>query len=80
VLESADETSSLAVSLSSVAELLEGCIDFTAANRVRWGTQSVLVAALLHFPELGTELRLLGSGCNADLVEHQVDALLTQAW
>jgi hypothetical protein len=80
VLESADETSSLAVSLSSVAELLEGGIDFTAANRVCWGTQSALVAALLHFLELGTELRLLGSGCNADLVEHQVDALLTQAW
>jgi hypothetical protein len=28
-----------------------------------------LVVVLLDFPELGTELELLESGCNADLIE-----------
>jgi hypothetical protein len=32
-----------------------------------------------HFPELGTELELLGYGLNADLIEDQVNALWTQA-
>jgi hypothetical protein len=34
-----------------------------------------LVATLTHFPELGAELKLLGSGHSADLTEDQVDAL-----
>jgi hypothetical protein len=38
----------------------------------------VLATALSHFLELGTELELLGSVCNADLMEDQVDALWTQ--
>jgi hypothetical protein len=35
----------------------------------------VLVATLSHFPELKSELELLRSGHNADLVEDQADAL-----
>jgi hypothetical protein len=57
-----------------MVKLLEGRIDATVANGVHWGTQSALVAALSHFPELGPELELLGSGCNAGLTEDQVDA------
>jgi hypothetical protein len=38
VLDSIDGPSSLVVSLSMVAELLEGRIDATATNRVCWGT------------------------------------------
>jgi hypothetical protein len=38
-----------------------------------------LVAALTHFPELGTKLELLGSRHNADLTKDQVDTLWTQA-
>jgi hypothetical protein len=44
MLERADRTSSLVVSLSSLAELLEDHIDVVAANWVRWDTQTVLVA------------------------------------
>jgi hypothetical protein len=33
-----------------------------------------LVAALSHFPELDTELELLGSRRNGDLTKDQVDA------
>jgi hypothetical protein len=58
--------SSLVASLSSVAELIEDCIDPAAANRVCWGTQLALDATLSHFLELGSELELLGSGRNAE--------------
>jgi hypothetical protein len=75
VLERSDGTSFLAASLSSAAELLEDRIDVAAANRVHWGTQLVLAPALSHFPELGAELELLGSGRNMDLAEDQVDDL-----
>jgi hypothetical protein len=34
-----------------------------------------LVATLSLFLELETELELLGYGCNADLMEDQVDAV-----
>jgi hypothetical protein len=61
VLGGVDGPSSLAASLSMLAELLEGRIDFAATKGVRWGTRSVLVAALSHFPELKSELELLGS-------------------
>jgi hypothetical protein len=44
-----------------VAEEVEGRIDTAAANGVRWGTQSALVTTLSHFPELKSELDLLGS-------------------
>jgi hypothetical protein len=43
-------------------------LDATVANRVHWGTQSALVAALSHFPELETDLELLGSRCNTDMM------------
>jgi hypothetical protein len=79
VLDMADGPSSLAVSLSIAAELLEGHVDAAAANGVRCGTQSALVATLLHFSELETELELLGSGRNAVLMEDQVDSLWIQA-
>jgi hypothetical protein len=39
-----DGQSSLAASLSTVAELLKGCVDAVATNRVRWGNRSVLDA------------------------------------
>jgi hypothetical protein len=78
VLERADGSSSLAVSLPSVVELLDGRIDVVAANGARWGTRLALVANLSHFLELGVELELLGSGRSTDLTEDQVDALWTQ--
>jgi hypothetical protein len=75
VLDVADGPSSLAVALSSAVELLRGHIDAVAVNKVCWGTGSALVAAVLHLPNLGPELELLGSGCNADLAKDQVDTL-----
>jgi hypothetical protein len=83
VLDKADRSSSVAASLSIAAELLEGRVDIAAANGVCWGTQSVLVATLSHFLELEAELELLGSTRNANLMEDQLDKLLTQvrpAW
>jgi hypothetical protein len=74
VLDNADGSSSLAASLSMAVELLEDWVDAMATNGVRWGTQSALVAALSHFPELDTELELLGSRRNGDLTKDQVDA------
>jgi hypothetical protein len=53
VLDSTDVPSSLAASLSMVVELFEGRID---------------VEALLHFPELKSELVLLKSGRNCDIL------------
>jgi hypothetical protein len=46
-----------------------------AANGVHWGIQSALVAALLCFPDVKSELELLGSRRNVDLTDDQVDAL-----
>jgi hypothetical protein len=60
VLGSDDGSSSLAASMSMIVELLEGWIDATAANGVRWGSHSALVATVSHFPELKTELEVLG--------------------
>jgi hypothetical protein len=45
--------------MSTIAELLEGQVDTVAANGVRWGTRSVLVAVLSHIPELEAEAELL---------------------
>jgi hypothetical protein len=53
---------SLAASLSSATELIEDHIDTMTANGVHWGTRSALVAALLHFLELETDMELLGLG------------------
>jgi hypothetical protein len=78
VPERAEGTSSLATSLSSVVKLIEDRIDVVAANGVHWGTRSALATNLSHFPELRTELELLGSGLNADQIEGQVNALWTQ--
>jgi hypothetical protein len=75
VLGNVNGPSSLAASLSMVAELLESRVNTAATNGVHWGTQSALVAALLHFPELKSELELLGFGQNADLTDDQADAL-----
>jgi hypothetical protein len=66
VLGGINGTSSLAASMSMTAELLEGWIDIGAANGVHWGSHSALVAAVLHFLELKTELEVLGSGHNMD--------------
>jgi hypothetical protein len=60
------------------AELLDDRIDAVAANGVYWGNRSALVAAMSHFPELKIDLDVLGSGCNADLTEDEVDALWTR--
>jgi hypothetical protein len=68
-------TSSLAAALSLAVELLKGHFDAAAANGVHWGTWSALATALLHFPELGAELELLGFERNTDLMEDQMDAL-----
>jgi hypothetical protein len=68
----------MVVSLSSVAQLLKGCIDVAAANGICLGTRSALATALSHFSKLGIELKLLGSGCSTDLAVGQVDALWTQ--
>jgi hypothetical protein len=70
-----DGSSSLVASLYVVVELLEGWVDTVATNGVRWGARSVLVAALSHFPELKTELGLLGSRRNVNLTEDEADAL-----
>jgi hypothetical protein len=74
VLDNADGPSSLATSISMVAELLEGWVDVAASNGVHCGTQSALVAALPHFSKLEAKLELLESGRNTILVEDLVDA------
>jgi hypothetical protein len=46
-----------------------------AANGVRWGSYSMLVATVSHFSDLKTELEVLRPGRNADLREDEADAL-----
>jgi hypothetical protein len=75
VLGNADMPSSLAAFLSMVVELLDSRIDTTTTNGVHWGTRSALVAALSHFLELKSELKLIGFGRNGDLTDDEVDAL-----
>jgi hypothetical protein len=75
VLGSADGPSFLAASMFEAVELLKGRIDVVATNSVCWGSRSVLVAAMSHFPELKTELEVLRSGCSSDLTEDKSDAL-----
>jgi hypothetical protein len=69
VLDRANGSSSLAGSLSTVAELLKGWFDTMTTNSVHWGTRSALITTLSHFLELEVELELLGSGHNAALTE-----------
>jgi hypothetical protein len=61
--------------MSTTTELLESRIDVVTANGVRWGSRSTLVAAVLHFLKLKTELEVLGSGHSADLIEDEAVAL-----
>jgi hypothetical protein len=75
VLDRADGWSSLTASLSTAAELLKDRVDVMIANGVRWGTRSVLFAALSDFPKLEAELELLVSSRNVALTEDQVNAL-----
>jgi hypothetical protein len=79
VLDNANEPSCQIASQSRAVKLFEDRIDATVANGVRWGTRSVLVAALSHISELNPKSELLGSGCNANLTEDQMDALWTRA-
>jgi hypothetical protein len=79
LLEGPKGSSFLAASLSSAAELTEDNVDTAATNDVCWGIWSALAAAFSHFQELGPELELLGSRCNADLTDDQMDALWAQA-
>jgi hypothetical protein len=64
--------------MSTVMELLEDWIDATSANRVHWGSGSALVTTVSHFPELKTDLEVLGSGHSADLIEDKAVALWTR--
>jgi hypothetical protein len=58
-----------------VVEEVENRISTVAANGIRWGTRSVLLAALSYFPKLELELELLGSRRDAYLSNNQADAL-----
>jgi hypothetical protein len=78
VLDNIDRSSSLAVPLSTMVELLKVRIDPMATNRVPWGIRYVLTADLSHFSELKSELELLRFRHNEDLTEDQGDALWTQ--
>jgi hypothetical protein len=75
MLDNVDGSFSLAVSLSTVVELLMGRIDSTVTKGVRLGTQSTLITALSHFPKLKSELELLRSRRNVDLTEDPADAV-----
>jgi hypothetical protein len=84
VLGSANGPSSLAASMSTAVELLKGLIGDAATNGVHWGSRSILVAVVSHFPEPMTELEVhwgsrmlevLGSARGADLTEDKADAL-----
>jgi hypothetical protein len=75
ILGDATESSSLVASLAIVAEEVEKWVNTTVTNVVQWGTQSALVAALSHFPELEPELELLGPGQDANLSDSQANAL-----
>jgi hypothetical protein len=77
VLGSSDGSSSPAAYMSTVMELLEGRIGTTAANKARWGSRSMLVAIVLHFPEVEVELEVLRSRCSVDLIEDEAGALWT---
>jgi hypothetical protein len=67
VLGDTGELSSLVASLTRVAEEVQNWIILAAANGVRWGTRSALIAVCSHFLELEPALELLKSGRDADL-------------
>jgi hypothetical protein len=66
---------SLAMSMSMVVKLFECRIDAAVANGVRWWACSVLVAAVLYFPEQDADLEVLGSGRSVGLVEDEANTL-----
>jgi hypothetical protein len=75
VLGDADGPSSLAASLSAAVELFEGRVNDVTVNRVHWAARSMLVANVLHFLELETDLEVLRSICSACLTEDEADVL-----
>jgi hypothetical protein len=77
VLDRADGPSSLTASLSIAAELLEGQVDIATANGVCWWDPVSVACHLVALLELETDLELLGSRHNGDLMEDQMDALWT---
>jgi hypothetical protein len=62
VLKGSNETSSLAASLSLTEDLIEGHVDFVAANGVHWGARLALITTLSHCPELSLSWSYLGLG------------------
>jgi prophage DNA circulation protein len=78
VLGVAGRSSSLVAPLATMVEEDEKWTNATTANGVRWRARSALVTVLSHFPELETEVELLGSGRGTDLSDDQSDALLLQ--
>jgi hypothetical protein len=77
VLGGTDGPSSLAASMSTVVELLKDCIDPAATNGVHCVSRFALVAPVSHFPELKTDLEVLGFGRIVDLTKDEADALWT---
>jgi hypothetical protein len=69
VLEGSNKISSLAASLSSAVDLIEGRVDAVVTNGVHWGAWLALTTALSHFPKLEHEFDLLAFKYNADLTE-----------
>jgi hypothetical protein len=74
-LGNVDGLSSLATSMSVVADWLMGRIGAATANVVCWGSCSAFFATMSHFLELDADLEVLGSRHNAGLMEVEVDAL-----
>jgi hypothetical protein len=68
-------SSLMVASMSALTEKLEGQIDAVIANGVHWGSCSVLVAAVSHFPELDADLEVLGSERNVGLTKDEVNVL-----
>jgi hypothetical protein len=77
VLDDANGSPSLAVSMSAVVEQPERRIEAEATNRFCWGSCSALVAAMSHFPGLDVDLEVLRSRCSVGLTADEVDALWT---
>jgi hypothetical protein len=75
VLSDIGGSSLMVASMSALTEKLEGQIDAATANGVHWGSCSVLVAAVSHFPELDADLEVLESERNVGLTEDEVNVL-----
>jgi hypothetical protein len=79
VREGFGEEPSLAVALSSAADLIEGHIDAAAANEVLRWARLALAAVLSHIPKLELELELLRPSNNVDLTRDLVEVFWTQS-